>query len=95
MSFVAAQEEYGPATALDWSLRAMNDATERINKIASSDRPRAFAAIGEAVWWITIVNDTLRDHHPAEYGQAVLLTFPDPRTPSTRSDQCGTESATR
>ena len=56
----------------------MNDATDRINKIAASDRPRAFAAIGEAVWWITIVNDTLRHQHRAAYDQAVVLTFPDP-----------------
>jgi hypothetical protein len=48
-------------------MRAMNDATDRINKIASSDRPRAFAAIGEAVWWIIIVNDTLRHRHRAAY----------------------------
>lgn len=70
--------EYGPGTALDWSFQAMRDATDRVNKIPASDLPRAFAAIGEAVWWITIVNDTLRHSHPAAYEQGAVLTSPDP-----------------
>jgi hypothetical protein len=77
LRFMTASAEYGSATALDWSLMAMNDATDRVNKVAASDLPRAFAAIGEAVWWITIVNDTLRHNHRAAYQQAVGLTSPD------------------
>ncbi len=69
---------YGPDTALDWSIQAMNDATDRVNKIAASDSPRAFAAIGEAVWWITIVDDSLRNNHRAAYDRAVELTTPSP-----------------
>lgn len=57
---------------------AMNDATDRVNKIAASDMPRAIAAIGEAVWWITIVNDTLRHDHRTPYDQTATLTSPDP-----------------
>jgi hypothetical protein len=78
LRFMTAFAEYGSATALEWSLMAMNDATDRVNKIAASDLPGAFAAIGEAVWWITIVNDTLRHNHPAAYQQAAGLTSPDP-----------------
>jgi hypothetical protein len=70
--------DYGPATALDWSMKALNDATDRVNKIAASDLPRAFAAIGEAVWWVTIVNDGLRHNYRAAYEQAATLTSPDP-----------------
>ena len=69
---------YGPTTALEWSVTAMNDATDRINKIPATDLPRAFAAIGEAVWWITIVNDTLRHNHRGAHDQAAVLTAPDP-----------------
>ena len=76
--FMTAPEGYGPRTALDWSIKAMNEATDRINKIPASDLPRAFAAIGEAVWWITVVNDTLRHNYRAAYDQAVVLTFPEP-----------------
>jgi len=43
------REDYGPKTALDWLIRAMNEAADRVNKIAASDLPSAFTAIGEAV----------------------------------------------
>ncbi len=33
----------------------------------AGDRPRAFAVIGEAVWWVTIVDATLVRHHPDAY----------------------------
>lgn len=50
---------FDPELALDCSIQAMEDATARVNQ---TDNPRkAFVAIGEAVWWITIVNDNLRD----------------------------------
>jgi len=75
---MSASEDYGPGVALDWSVKAMNEAADRINKVAASDLPRAFAAIGEAVWWITIVNDTLRHTHRAAYEQAAVLTSPGP-----------------
>ena len=69
---------YGSETGLDWSVRAMHDATERVNRIIASDLARAFAAIGEAVWWITIINDTLRHRHREAYDQAVTLMSPNP-----------------
>jgi hypothetical protein len=50
---------FNPELALDWSVQAMEDATTRVNQ--TDDPQKAFVAIGEAVWWITIVNDTLRD----------------------------------
>ena len=33
----------------------------------AGDRPRAFAVISEAVWWVTIVDATLVRHHPDAY----------------------------
>jgi hypothetical protein len=53
-------------------------ATDRVNRISSLDLPKAFAAIGEAVWWITIVNDSLKHGHENEYTTAVRLTSPSP-----------------
>jgi hypothetical protein len=53
--------------ALQWSITAMRDATERLPKVRPWDRPRAFAVIGEAVWWVTIVDGTLVRHHPEAY----------------------------
>jgi hypothetical protein len=62
-------------SALRWSLTAMSDTTERLPRIRAADRPRAFAVIGEAVWWITIVDATLVRHHPDAY-DAVLASQP-------------------
>jgi hypothetical protein len=59
-------------------MKALNDAADRVSKIAASDLPRAFAAIAEAVWWVTIVNDSLRHNHRAAYERAAALTSPDP-----------------
>ncbi len=54
-------------SALRWSITAMSDTTQRLPLMATADRPRAFAAIGEAVWWVTIVDATLVRHHPGAY----------------------------
>ena len=53
------------ASALAWSITAMSDTTGRLPR--ARDRARAVAAIGEAVWWITIVDATLVRHHPDAY----------------------------
>ena len=55
------------ATALDWSLTAMRDATGRLQRERAVSRPRALAAISEAVWWVTIVDATLVRYHPGTY----------------------------
>jgi len=54
-------------SALQWSITAMSDSTGRLPRVRAGDRPRAFAAIGEAVWRVTIVDATLVRHHPAAY----------------------------
>jgi len=58
------------ASALQWSVTAMSEATGRLAGVKVWDRPRAFAAIGEAVWWITMVDATLVRHHPGLYDAA-------------------------
>jgi hypothetical protein len=54
-------------SALRWSITAMSDATSRLARVLAGDRPRAFAAIGEAVWRVTLVDATLVRHHPRAY----------------------------
>ena len=54
-------------SALDWSITAMRDATGRLLRVRAWDRPRAFAVIGEAVWWVTIVDGTLLRYDPDAY----------------------------
>lgn len=63
-------------TALRWSITAMSDTTERLTRTAAWDRPRAFAVIGEAVWWVTIVDATLVRHHPDAYDAAMAGQTP-------------------
>ncbi len=59
------------ARALQWGITAMSDSTGRLPRVRAGDRARAFAAIGEAVWWVTIVDATLVRHQPGAY-DAVL-----------------------
>ena len=60
------------ASALQWSLAAMSEATGRLPEIRVRDQPRALAAVGEAVWWITMVDATLVRHHPDIYEAALV-----------------------
>ncbi len=54
-------------SALRWAITAMSDTTQRLPRVRAADRPRAFAVIGEAVWWVTIVDATLVRHHLEAY----------------------------
>src|SRR5215469_10235364 len=59
------------ASALQWSVTAMNDTVQRLPRVRAWDRPRAFAVIGEAVWWVTIVDATLVRYHPEAYDRVL------------------------
>lgn len=60
-------DQAGGASALLWSVTAMSDTATRLAQVRAADQPRAFAVIGEAVWWVTIVDATLVRHHPDAY----------------------------
>jgi hypothetical protein len=70
-----ADEVRGPqrtgTSALSWSITAMRDTTERLGRVRASDRAQAFAVIGEAVWWVTIVDATLVRYYPDDYDAAL------------------------
>ena len=59
------------ASALLWSVTAMSEATARLPRTGTWDRARAYAVVGEAVWWVTLVDATLVRHYPEAY-DAVL-----------------------
>jgi hypothetical protein len=59
------------ACTLDWTVAAMRDTTDRLLRARSWDRPHAFAAISEAVWWVTMVDATLVRYHPDAYDAAL------------------------
>ncbi len=58
-------------SALLWSVTAMGETSERLCRVRAWDRARALAVIGEAVWWVTIVDATLVRHHPRAYDAAM------------------------
>lgn len=51
-------------TPLNWSISALEDTTNRLCKAGVLTLPEALAVIGEAVWWVTLVDATMiRYHH--------------------------------
>jgi hypothetical protein len=62
-----------------WSITALSDTIERLTRMRAWDRPRAFAVIGEAVWWVTIVDATLVRHHPDAYDTVLTEQAPAQR----------------
>lgn len=62
--------------ALDWSITAMRETTDRLLQASGWHRPHAFAVISEAVWWVTMVDATFVRYHPDIY-HAVLAEHPD------------------
>src|SRR5712692_10224920 len=67
------------ASALQWAITAMSDATQRLTRARAADRPRAAAVISEAVWWVTIVDATLIRHHPDAYDDVMARHAPAER----------------
>jgi len=64
---------------LQWSITAMNDTTQRISQETASHQAQAFAVIGEAVWWVTIVDATLVRHHLDAYDTVIAGQAPADR----------------
>jgi hypothetical protein len=59
------------ASALHWSVAAMNDTADLLAGVGVQDRPKAIAVIGDMVWWVTIVDATLVRHHPEAYDRVL------------------------
>lgn len=66
-------------SALQWSIAAMNDTTERLSGVAAADRAQALEVIGEAVWLVTIVDASLVRHHLDAYDGARARQAPAER----------------
>ena len=65
---------------LDWSITAMRETTDRLMRAGGLDQANGFAVIGEAVWWVTMVDATLMRYHPDAYS-AVLARQDDAERP--------------
>jgi hypothetical protein len=60
-----------PAVAIDWSVTAMAEAAGRFATAGAWERQRVAAAVGETVWWVTLVDATLVRYHPRAYAEAL------------------------
>jgi hypothetical protein len=67
------------ASALQWAITAMSETTDRLPRVGAWDRPQALAVIGEAVWWVTMVDATLVRHHAEAYDAAMAGQAPAER----------------
>lgn len=68
-------------SGLLWSVTAMSEATARLPQAEIGDRARAYGLIGEAVWWIALVDATLIRHQPEVYDAAVADQLAAQRPP--------------
>ena len=66
-------------SALVWCITAMNDTTERLYQVTAWQPDRAFAAVAEAVWWVTMVDATLVRHHLDAYDGVISGQTPAER----------------
>jgi hypothetical protein len=57
--------------ALDWSITAMRETTDRLLRAGGWDWANSYAVISEAVWWVTMVDATLMRYHPDIYGSVL------------------------
>ncbi|MGI9007926.1 MAG: hypothetical protein ACR2FU_17305 [Streptosporangiaceae bacterium] len=56
------------ADTLEWSIAAMWQATEQLGDVPGCDPQDGFAIVGEAVWWVTMVDATLVRYRADAYG---------------------------
>lgn len=63
-----------PAAAIDWAVAAMSEAAGRFAAAPPWDPGRAATAVGETVWWVTLVDATLVRYHPSAYEAALAST---------------------
>jgi hypothetical protein len=60
-----------PAVAIDWSVIAMTESVGRVAAAGAWDLPQVATAVGETVWWITLLDATLVRYHPDAYDSAL------------------------
>jgi hypothetical protein len=60
-----------PDVAIDWSVTAMAEAAGRLSAADGWELHRLAAAVGETVWWVTLVDATLVRYHPRSYAKAL------------------------
>jgi hypothetical protein len=67
------------AGALGWTFAGMQDTVDRLLRARASDRRHGFAAISEAVWWVTMVDASMVRYHPDVYDRVLAGLDEDER----------------
>jgi hypothetical protein len=61
-----------PAVAIEWSVVAMAEAADLFAVLAMTwDQRRAATAVGETVWWVTLIDATFVRYHSVAYEKAL------------------------
>jgi hypothetical protein len=66
-------------TPLNWSITALEDTNTRLLKAGALSLPEALAVIGEAVWWVTLVDATMIRYHHDIYDRTMVQLAPAER----------------
>jgi hypothetical protein len=66
-------------SALQWSITGMSEIVDRLAQASALVPRQALALIGEAVWWVTIVDATLVRHHLQTYDRVMTGQCPQER----------------
>ena len=67
------------ASAFRWWITAMSDMTAALSQLRASDRRRAFAAIDDTVWGVTIVDAAMVRDHIGVYDEVLAAQVPAER----------------
>ncbi len=60
-----------PAVAVAWSVTALPEAVGRLGCAGAWARSPPAGAVGETVWWVTLVDATLVRYHPRSYEKSL------------------------
>jgi hypothetical protein len=64
-------DRLGPGwDVVSWTVVAANEAADRLLALSWTEPRRAFAAVGETLWWVTTLDDTLDHRLGAGYREA-------------------------
>jgi hypothetical protein len=74
--------------ALEWSLAGMHDVIEWLAVHQPADEAAAFEAVGEAVWWVTIIDARLIRQYMDTY-DTILDMYPQAQRPAIEGTLAG------
>jgi hypothetical protein len=65
------------ADPLEWAVKAMCEAADRVPRVSDADPSAVFAAVGETLWWIGVTDESLRSRDKASHEGVVRQALGD------------------